>query len=140
MGLSTTPCIARVLCLSAMINTKKSAAIWQISWHTERTQHISITGCLKRASPQCEHLKKVHGIMRSHGKDKSTPETYPANPQVDEDTTGCKPSDPATSSLTKWSPWKEDSLQAIRTLFQEEIAVKRISIDESSSLPVQRRS
>ena len=60
--------------------------------------------------------QKLHGIMQSHGEDKSTPETYPANPQVDEDTTGCNPSDPATSSLTKRSPWKEDSLQAIRTL------------------------
>ena len=72
--------------------------------------------------------QKLHGIMRSHGEDKSTPETYAANSQVDEDTTGCKPSDPATSSLTKRSPWKEDSLQAIWTFFQEEIVIKRISI------------
>ena len=139
MGLSTTPCIARVLCLSAMINTKKSAAIWQISWHTEDTAQ-KYYRVFEKSKSSVRASQKVHGIMRSHGEDKSTPETYPANPQVDEDTTGCKPSDPATSSLAKWSPWKEDSLQAIRTLFQEEIAVKRISIDESSSLPVQRRS
>ena len=57
MGLSTTPCIEKVLCPVAMISTKTSPALWQSSWHIEKTQLKNIRRCLKRASHRWRHRR-----------------------------------------------------------------------------------
>ena len=74
--------------------------------------------------------QKLHGIMRSHGQVKECSNSeMDATKLQDADNTGSNPLDPAASSTAKRATWNTESLQAIRSVFEEEIAVKSISID-----------
>ena len=74
--------------------------------------------------------QKLHGIMRSHGQVKECSNSeMDATKLQDADNTGSNPLDPAASSTAKRATWNTESLQAIRSVFEEEIAAKSLSID-----------